>query len=164
MVRKKEEQKVKYPSYQEITSARDTLANELQRIVAGNEGLGVLAKEYRGKRGARKFENLLAAAFSMPEAEAMLEVEGLGTYRAYVSDVRCVIDKDKEPVVMYEILVYRGTSKESQDDPELYYDNSWDWNLMEGIKGGVNKLFDALEVVSHREFIALPDDVREERY
>ena len=46
MVRK-EGQKVKYPAYQDVTSARDGLANELQRIVAGNGGLGVLAKEYR---------------------------------------------------------------------------------------------------------------------
>lgn len=163
MVRK-EEQKVKYPSHQEVFSARNSLTNELQRIVAGNRGLGVLAKEYRGRLGVRKFENLLATIFSMPEAEATIEIEGLGTYRAYVSDVRCVMDKDKEPVIMYEILVCRGASKQTQDDSEIYYDNSWDWNLMEGIKGGVEKLFDALEMVAHRDFSKLPENIREERY
>lgn len=164
MVRKEEQKKVKYPDYQDVTSARDDLANELQRIVAGNGGLGVLAKEYRGRRAVRKFENLLAAAFSLPEAEATLEIDGLGTYRAYVSDIRCVLDKEKEPIIMYEILVYRGTGKDCQNDPELYYDNSWDWNLMEGIKGGVNKLFDAVETVAHKDFKALPEDMRENRY
>lgn len=158
-------EKVQYPNYQDMGLIRDDLTNTLQRIVAGDGGLDVLAKEYRGRRAARKFEHILAAVFSLPEAEAKVEIEGLGTYRAYVTDVRVALDKDKEPIPMYEILVFRGNGEEFEDaDPEVYYDNSWGWNLMEGIHDGVNKLYDALEHVYHKDFNALPEDMREVRY
>lgn len=152
---------VKYPDYHDMQVQRDELANKLQCLVAGNDGLEVLAREYRGRRAARRFEGILAGTFSLPESEAKVEIPGLGTYRAYISDVRVALDKDKEPIPMYEILVFRGNGDEFNDNPEIYYDNSWGWNLMEGINDGVNKLFDALEHVYRKDYQALPDEMRE---
>lgn len=159
---KKGVKKVMYPDYQASQYKKDEFINRLQQYAAGDGGLGVLAEEYRGRRKARKFERRLLSVFLLPEAEAKIEVEGLGTYRAVVSDIRVALDDKKEPSPMVEVMVFRGDGEEFDDDPEIYYDNTWSWNLMEGISGISGILFDALEHFYRKDFYALPEEMREQ--
>lgn len=155
--------KVKYPDYKEMSLVRDEMTNKLQSLAAGANGLDVLAKEYRGRRQARKFERELVKVFmASPEAVATVKVEGLGTYTAIISDIKVALDKDKEPTPMFEIFVYRGEGEDSQyKNPEVYYDNSWSWNLMDGIHAGVEKMYNAIMCFLDKDFKALPEDQKE---
>lgn len=159
---KKGVRKVMYPDYQVSQYKKDEFINRLQQYAAGNEGLGVLAEEYHGRRKARKFEQRLLGVFLLPEAEAKVEIEGLGTYRAVISDIRVALDDKKEPSPMVEVMVFRENGKEFDDDPEIYFDNTWSWNLMEGINGISGILFDALEHFYRKDFYALPEEMREQ--
>lgn len=159
---KKSVRKVMYPDYQASQYKKDEFINCLQQYAAGNEGLGVLAEEYHGRRSARRFEQRLLSVFLLPEAEAKVEIEGLGTYRAVISDIRVALDDKKEPSPMVEVMVFHDNGKNTERTPELYYDNTWSWNLMEGISGIAGILFDALEHYYRKDYYALPEEEREQ--
>ena len=162
MVRKKEEQKVKLIDYGERSNMQDEFINEIQKRVA-DDNLSILAEEYRGRRGCRKIEGRLIQTFICDDPVAKMKVKGLGTYRAKIGDIAVAMDKEKEPCPMVEVWVYRSEGidlEDSKQEPEVYYYSAWGWTLMDAIDSIGAKMWEALDAVVRKDYMALPEEMR----
>lgn len=162
MAKKKEELKVVLPDYNAWERAKCDLKNEIQNTIANSYyGLRTLAEEYRGRRGCRKIEKRLLEVFICNDVRATINVKGLGTYTAEIGDIQVAMDKDKEPCPMLAIWVFRGDEDEVElTNPDIYYDSSWGWTMMDAIDGVVDKLFESLEHAYRQDYMALPEEMR----